>query len=180
LVTIRRERRGKRFFVVVRDDDNNVLSSRRWSQTRFNLAFAREKFRLQGSLQDGVSVNRKLSKLDEFTQMKAVTRKKDGTFGRRRLSKPPRAAQDDRGRMIVQYQVTGTFRGVRITGRSSKLGTPLSKTPDDARERAYKNFFARIGNLAQGQIGYDSDTGMKFIDEVKNVVEGWVYYRRRR
>lgn len=83
---------------------------------------------------------------------------------------------------IVQYVVSGEYKGQRIYGRSDKLGTGDAKTPKEAKKQAWSNFVAKIGGQYTGTLKSDEAEGESFIksddgqNQVKNIREGWVSY----
>ena len=77
---------------------------------------------------------------------------------------------------VTQYIVEARYKGKLVVGRSQRVGPDtLSKTAKEAKERAWTNFINRLADAAG--FGYDEDEGIKQLDKITNLREGWVYYR---
>jgi hypothetical protein len=174
LVSIRRERRGKRYFNVARDDEGKVLSTRLWRKD-FRLKDARRKFRNDNTFKKNISIlTEGFTRVDEITDTRAVS------FGTRaRIRKIPRQAQiNKRGLANAQWVVIGFLNKKKIAARSSTIGFPGTETVEKARNQAWESFLARLAEAAG--LGYDPEDGALVLENVKGLREGFVYYRRRK
>lgn len=74
----------------------------------------------------------------------------------------------------IQYQVSGYIDKVHIVGRSQILGSAFAQDVNQARNEAWQNFFKQVGENQRNH--YSVDEGMKHIDKIRNLQEGWVIY----
>lgn len=79
-----------------------------------------------------------------------------------------------------QYIVSGFYRGKEVHARSLKLGTPLCETRQQCKDYAWKRFMYVLGAKVAGKEvntdPADLDRGLRSINQVYGIREGWVYY----
>jgi len=107
----------------------------------------------------------------KYTNIKTVERLKEtklinGKYPQKTIRKP-RAKK-------IQYQVSGYIGKNHIVGRSQILGSTFASSTEEARDEAWKNFFMQVGDITKNH--YSADEGIKQINKVTNLKEGWVVY----
>lgn len=77
---------------------------------------------------------------------------------------------------VVQYIVQGDINNTTVYGRSQAIGEKFAGNSRSAKEEAWNNFIARLNVTVTGGAS-DEDEGLKYINDVTNLKEGWVTYR---
>jgi hypothetical protein len=149
MVSITEEKINGKRYIVARNDKGTILEKQLLKE---DITTLRNRFKENGTFEENKKVDR-LKKLTEVTIYKDTK------------TPPTRTAQ---------YVVEGTYKGVKLTARSQKIGEKLTPTPSVAIERARINFYRLLSQEISG--GYDEAEGKENIDKVKNLREGWVYY----
>jgi hypothetical protein len=155
--------KGKRVFTA-RDEKGRLISWRYYKNSGLNKKTASIIFKENKSFNRDKSIQ-KLSNVREITILKS------SNINSRQTKKLITPRPDKQAQYIVQ----GYYMNKRIIARSQKVGSALSKTSQDAKEYAWNNFLLMLGQEATQN--YDADEGIKEIDKVKGLKEGWVYYR---
>jgi len=73
------------------------------------------------------------------------------------------------------YLVQGIYNGKRISATSHKIGTADVRNKDDARNDAWLNFLRLLSKNYNSEM-YDAGEGIKQLDKVSNIQEGWVWF----
>lgn len=162
LIKVENWNKKGRYFVA-RDANGRFIESRRVKGSKLTKIQATEIYKQNKTFYESIR-KELLSKFSEYVNEQPTTISERTT----RPSRRPKGT-------TVQYVVSGWYKKTKIAARSSAIGTPLIKTARQAKEDAWQRFLALLGEKAG--VGYDEDEGIKLIDKVKNLKEGWVYYR---
>jgi hypothetical protein len=152
-------------YFVQRDNKGHILEKRAVKGSKLNLNEAREIYKHNKTFYS----DRKRIKLTNVSQ---YIYSRDSSLQER--SSKPMNTPTGKGKKC--YYVSGTistgkFKRITITRTSLHLGLPTCETPQKCKEDAWRRFIRGLGTL--GGIGSDYDEGMRLIDKVKNIEEGW-------
>lgn len=167
-MALKRENWNKNRRWVARDSKGRFVS---WTKEKISKARAEEIFNSNKTFKKtktGKRIKREESKLSNFKEITEVSQSSINNRDERRIERQPKAP-------IVQYVVQGFYKGSLISARSQKIGSKLTKDKRKAKDRAWTSFLERIAQVSG--FDYDADEGLKEIDNVSNIKEGWVYYR---
>jgi len=155
--------KNKRVYVA-RNEKGQLLSWRKVAGSKIKLSDAKRLFKRQRSFRKDVQVVR-LKKVSEVSELRTSSIKKKDS--KPLFAKPKKDAQ---------YVVSGYHGKKHIVARSFKIGsTTLVKSSQEAKNDAWSRFLMIVGEETMNL--YDEDEGIKNIDKIKNIKEGWVYYR---
>lgn len=165
----------KRNVFVDRDSKGRLISWHYQKGTKLSLTRARQVYAEYKTLKKANGERIKKRK-ELLTNFRTITRTipthatKEGELKRKKIafSKPSGT--------FHQYVIEGKINGQRIYVRSHKVGTREAKTSREAKEWAWETFLERISDESGG--GYDADEGIKYLDDVTDLREGWVSYER--
>ena len=171
--------KGKRVFVA-RTDKGQLIAWRKVAGSGLTADEAREIFKENMTFYRGVKKTTELlSNLKEKTLSTA-------THISRRDVRP--AIKKPSG-VTVQYFVSGIYQNNEIVVRSNRVSddSPI-KTAMSAKHQAWERFLEQLHWYATGtqfdergfKKFYDAGEGVNYIDKVKNLREGWVYYDKIR
>lgn len=160
---VKREKwKSKGFVYTVRD--NGKLISWKKSAKGFTLLKAQTIYKQNRSFQENITKTRLRNVSEYVVKVKSVGNYYTGSPGKsRRIPKES------------QYFVSGMFKGREITARSYKIGTGPVQTRQDAYKNAWESFLMRLSQESGGK--YDEDEGYAKLGKVKDIREGWVYYK---
>lgn len=159
-MVIQREKWNGKYVYVAREK-GKVVCHVKAQGSNTNLKQLEEKYKEYGSFNTDYKTTRlKLSKVTLISQVKETTLKdKDkGVF-----KSPPRRR--------AMYSVEGEINGYLIVA-NSQIDEDI--TPREKKSNAWKSFLMRVDEYMTG--GYDENEGLKYVDSVHNLKEGWVYY----
>lgn len=175
MLKLQRWKKGnkRRNVFVDRDDKGKLISWHYQKGTKLSLTRARQIYSEYKTLKK-VKGERIKKQKEVLTNFRTITRTiptkagKDGNLKRKNIafSKP-------RG-TFHQYVIEGKLNGQTIYVRSHKVGTREAKTSREAKEWAWETFLERISD--ESGAGYDADEGIKYLDDVTDLREGWVSY----
>ena len=158
----KRNKIGNRYRWEVRKD-NKIVS---WQYVKGSdlksLSEVKERFDDKSTLQKDTKKYTNIQTKERLHDTKLI----NGKFPEKTIRKP-RAKK-------IQYQVSGYIDKNLIVGRSQILGLTFASSPEEARKEAWNNFFMQVGDITKNH--YNADEGMKQINKVKNLQEGWVVY----
>lgn len=157
--------KGTHYFVV-RNKKGQIVTKRRQKGSDLTFDEARELYRRNKTFKE--NVKRQRTKLSNVTEI--VTTTQSSIQNRK---KPPIKAPSGNN---IQYVVQGRYKGQNISARSQniKAGYALYKTEELAKEKAWENFLKLLAE--REGLAYEADEGLKLIDKVTNIREGWVKY----
>lgn len=161
--------KGKAYWVV-RDKKGRFVSKTKVKGSKLRTKTqASERIKEKGTFKRGIKIKRQtLTNFIESTE----TRKAIEKSWKKPISTRPKKVSD---KEAVMYHVEGTYRGQRIYASSQKFGAKFARDYQQMKDRAWKNFFKRLDQVETG--GYDADEGLKILDQVKNLREGWRYFK---
>lgn len=154
--------RGRRIFVA-RDNKGRLIETRPYAGSGLTKREASGLFKRNRTFFENVE-KRRLENVTEVVSLfdsSLSARAREGV-----ISRPPRRN--------AQYVIVGYYGSKRVYARSLKLGTPLCETPSQCKSYAWRKFLYNLGNTVSGN--YDSNEGLRLLDRVRSVQEGWVYY----
>lgn len=167
MVQVKRENWKGTYQWVARSDKNKIITRRRLKGSKLSKQRAIDLFSSNGTFH----ANR-YKKVEKMKNVTEVSTMKETSLNLR--YKKPYSSQPKY--KVTQYVIEAEYKGKTVAGRSQRVGKDtLSRTAKEAKERAWTNFINRLSEAAG--FGYDEDEGIKLIDRVKNLREGWVYYR---
>jgi len=164
-LSVKRHRVGKRVATVIRE--NGKIAA--YTYEKISPLKAKQRFKEVGTLRKDFQLKR-----TTLTNVKEIVLLKSSSIQNRKkklVSKRP-----DKN---AQYVVEGYYKGNYISARSQRIAASYSfiTTSQQAKEQAWSNFLARLSEVAG--LEYDADEGIKEIDNVTNIREGWVYYTKK-
>ncbi|NCC70893.1 hypothetical protein EOM09_04890 [bacterium] len=157
--------KGKKIKVfVVRSEKGSLITWRKQAKSGLKKKEAQELYKTNKSF-------RRDKQVQKLTNYNEITILKDSSLNNR--NKKIITPKPYTKTKIVQYVVQGYYNKVKITTRSQTIGQKFAKSSNQAKEEAWNNFL----KLLSHQNGkYDEDEGIKMMDKVTNIKEGWVYY----
>lgn len=155
---IKRENWKGTYVYTARDESGRLLSRITQSKTKLRKDALVEKFKTDGSFLKGVKTSR--TKLTNVTETVILTDTTETQKRKRAVSQP---------RTNALYQVSGVVNGELLVARSSTTDT-------QKRQSAWTSFLERLAQLKG--LNYDENEGRRFISQVKQLQEGWVFYAR--
>jgi len=159
---------GKRVFVV-RDNKGRIESRLKYAGSKLTKEQAKQRFKENNTLKKGVK--KTINKLSNFTEISELRKSSEKGRLTRKTGRVPKAE-------IIQYMVSGYYKKQRIDARSKKISSYLKNQRQTAKKEAWNNFLKRVHKEILND-GYDSDEGLKLIDKIRNIQEGWVYYKKK-
>ena len=79
-------------------------------------------------------------------------------------------------RGVYEDKSAGIYEEISVRGRRVVKGTEID-TPQKAKNDAWKNFLKALSSKVYTQS--DEKEGIKYLSDVKNIQEGWVYYTKK-
>lgn len=154
-IRIQREN-WKGTYVYVARNNGKLITYIKQKNTKLRKTQLQERFKLQNTFKSGVRIQR-----ERLTNVIEVRETTQSSADRKRVTpiKQPRKQ--------ALYEVSGTIGNKLIVARSSYEDT-------NKRDTAWESFFERVAQ-SQGD-EYSADDGMKYINKIRNIREGWVYY----
>jgi len=141
--------------------------------SEINLDSARVRMEQNGTLRKGQKAER-----TDLTNFKEYTITKKSSLENRnkpvKLKKPPIDRKSGK-KQILMYQVRGYIGKTLIVANSMANSNRPAR---EMKEEAWDNFEKLV--TKHYTKGYDSDEGLKYLDNVTNIREGWVKYNGRR
>lgn len=171
--------KGKRVFVA-RDDKGRLISWRRVAGSGLTKDQALQIFRENRTFYQDIKRDK------EYLTNLVEKRVSSPTSINQRDKKPILSKPDG---ITVQYFVSGYYNRHHIVVRSNKITGPAGITTGrQAKQQAWERFLEQLHWYATGmkmtekgfKKFYDSDEGINYIDQVRNLREGWVYYDKIR
>ena len=159
-MNVKREKWGRRYVYVVRVKGKlqtwkNVRGSKQ------KLPTLRRIYKLNKTFNPQI----KLTK-EKLTNVTLISKTKTSSIDER--NKPAITTKPSKKAM---YSVEGYINGERIVANSmTDSDIPAKRKKRDA----WESFLERVSQVSGGD--YDADEGLKYINQVKNIREGWVYY----
>jgi hypothetical protein len=175
--TVRRESRRKGskniYEYVVRDINGRFIARLAVKGSGINLATAKKIYDKNKTLTKSKDGKEWVSRSKQsFTNVNSYTNTVSSSYKDRKgklLIDRPIAT-------VVQYQVSGIYKGTLYRRHSDKLSGERSRF---ARDQAWERFLELISSLGTNRQISDESEGLKYIDEVTDIREGWVYYKAK-
>jgi len=152
--------KGKRYFVV--REKGRIVTYRTYAGSKLTLSQIKEIYKKNNTLRENLKKT-VLQHVSEYVD--TATTKKDSYYS----TKTTKPRQND-----AQYVVEGYYGTQHIVGRSHKLGTGFAKTKEQAKAEAWNNFLKALSYTLFSES--DADEGLKNIDSVSGLREGWIWY----
>ena len=153
-----------RWYFVIRDSKGRIVTRRKYRGSGLIKKEAMQIYKQNKTLYKE-KTRKKLEKVNEISHLLDSSIKS-------LESKKPIVEPDTKD---GQYIVTGTYKNREIYARSQKKGSAFAKTNEQAKEEAWNSFLRQLSYIILNKS--DEDEGIKLLSQVKNLKEGWVYYK---
>jgi len=169
---VKRQRYGRRY-VYVAYDNGKRTSFRYVKGSDLTLNEAKELYKENKTFKRDVK-RTEFKKVVEIVKTREVKRSKDGKFD---LRGRPTEPKHIRAQYVVEGYVKKDKKSVCVVARSQSLTDGISK--EEAKQKAWESFYEKVSETIYGNGVYDADEGIKHLNKITNLREGWVYYKEK-
>lgn len=166
---LKRENWKGKYYFVVRDSKKRIRAKtyvKGWTKQSAQSYY--EDYKTFKKSSKGKPLKLDSDKLTNFTENTLLSNSNIGNKDSRTIYKRPKGKK-------VQYVVQGVYKKSLVVARSPFIDGDRVNNAREAKEMAWDNFLKRLSKKA-GFVDYDADEGVKVIDDVTNIKEGWVWY----